>query len=315
MALLRAFRAALDTLGVPGRVLAIDGSPLSAAAWDADQSFPVPRCTEPGFIPEVLRLCREHDIRLVVPTIDTELPAYALARPEFEAAGIQVCVSSPEVVEICEDKVLTHAWLIRSGLPTVGQATVEQVRAEPERWPFPLVVKPRRGSGSIGVRVVASGEELAVASAGGDCVVQTVAPGREHTVDVLAARDGRFLCGVPRRRIEVRAGEVSKGVTVRSAPLIDLARRVTEALPGAAGPVTIQVFVDPDTGAMVVIELNSRFGGGFPRANQAGAHYPQWLLEEVLGLPSTASSDGWREGLVMLRYDDAVFVDAAQVGL
>jgi carbamoyl-phosphate synthase large subunit len=58
----------------------------------------------------------------------------------------------------------------------------------------------------------------------------------------------------------------------------------------------------------VFIEINPRFGGGFPLSCEAGADYPRWLLEWALGLPSTACADGWRPDVAMLRYDDAVFV-------
>ena len=55
-----------------------------------------------------------------------------------------------------------------------------------------------------------------------------------------------------------------------------------------------------------VFEINARFGGGYPLAHQAGAPFAKWLLEEQLGLPSTANED-WREGMLMLRYDAAFF--------
>jgi carbamoyl-phosphate synthase large subunit len=194
------------------------------------------------------------------------------------------------------------------------------VLADPAAWEFPLVVKPRFGSAGVGVGVVHDAAELA-ARAGpghGDMVVQTLAAGREHTIDVLADRDGRCVCAVPRRRIEVRAGEVSKGVTVRSPRLQDLAARICAALPGAFGTITVQVFVDgdpdeaaPDDADLAVIEINARYGGGFPLALEAGADFPRWQLEELLGLTSTAAPDTWRAGLVMLRYDAAVFVDEA----
>jgi carbamoyl-phosphate synthase large subunit len=145
-------------------------------------------------------------------------------------------------------------------------------------------------------------------------VVQEVAPGSEHTVDVLVLSDGRCAGAVPRRRIAVRAGEVEKGVTVRDPAVEDLARRVAEALPGAYGVLNVQIFVDPAQGDMRVIEINARYGGGFPLAFEAGAHYPAWTIEEILGRPSSVT-DHWRAGLVMLRYDDAVFAEAADVGL
>ena len=129
---------------------------------------------------------------------------------------------------------------------------------------------------------------------------------------LLVDRSGQCLCAVPRRRLEVRGGEVSKAVTVRSETLIDLAFGMVKALPGAYGVLNFQVFAEEETGKLAVIEINPRFGGGFPLTHRAGADYARWLLEDLQGLPSTASADGWRDGLVMLRYDAAVFVDQTQ---
>jgi carbamoyl-phosphate synthase large subunit len=120
---------------------------------------------------------------------------------------------------------------------------------------------------------------------------------------------------VPRLRLETRGGEVSKGVTVRNRAVIDAARQVVHALPGARGVLNIQIFYDEVARQANVIEINPRFGGGYPLTHQAGAPMATWLLEEALGLPCSARDDQWREGVVMLRYDDAVFVDAADVGV
>ena len=312
--LLRGFRAALAELGLDGRVLAVDRSSYSSAFHDADAAALVPGCDEPGFVPAVLDLCAEHGVDLVVPTIDPELPVYAAARERFAAAGVTVAVSSPEAVALAADKRATHRWLASHGLPTVAQGTPADVAADPAAWPFPLVVKPRRGSAGIGVAVVHDADELALAARrvggeGGSAVVEARAPGDEHTIDVLVDRGGRCVSAVPRRRLEVRAGEVSKGVTVRSPALEALAVGVADALPGAYGPLTVQAFtVDGDADRTAVIEVNARFGGGFPLAREAGADHCRWLVEDVAGLPSTARADAWRDGVVMLRYDAAVFV-------
>lgn len=309
--LLRAFRSTLRDLDAYGRVLAVDITDRSSAFRESDEGFLVPRCDDPAFVPTMLRICEEQRVDLVIPTIDTELRTYALTREAFAEVGTTVAVSSPEVVRIAADKVATHTWLVAHGFPTVRQAGVGTVWAEPEDWPFPLVVKPRQGSAGVGVLVARDRTDLDWAARDGDVVVQSLARGHEHTVDALVDRAGRCVCVVPRRRLEIRAGEVSKGVTVRSAPVEELVTSLCEALPGAYGVVTVQLFVDEDAGTMEVIEVNARFGGGYPLAHAAGADYPRWLLEEVLGLPSTASPDGWRDGLLMLRYDAAVFVPAA----
>jgi carbamoyl-phosphate synthase large subunit len=290
---------------VEGRVLAADVSDLSSAFHLADAGFLVPPCTSREFVPALTDLCEREAIRLVVPTIDPELPVWAEHRESFAENGTTVAISSPEVVSISWDKVDTNEWLRCNGFPTVRQVVPEEGAIV--ALPFPLVVKPRRGSAAIGVRVVSDHAELSVAIREGDVVVEELAPGDEHTVDVFVDRTGRPLCAVPRRRIEVRAGEVSKGRTVRSEHLIDLASRISATLPGAYGVITVQIFLEAD-GEMNVIELNPRFGGGFPLAWEAGARYPTWLIQDVLGRRPDVRTD-WRDGLVMLRYDEAVFVD------
>jgi carbamoyl-phosphate synthase large subunit len=312
--LLRGFRRALASLGLDGRVIATDASWYSSAFHEADEAFLVPRLDDPAYVPTLVALCEKQQVDLVVPTIDTEMSAWVGARDQFTAIGTTISLSGPGVVDIAADKQLTHEWLVANGFPTVGQASPQAVLDDPGAWDFPLIAKPRYGSAGIGVGIVRDTAELGVAVGRpelGEMVVQTLAPGREHTIDVLADRDGRCVCAVPRRRIEVRSGEVSKGVTVRSPELQDLAARICGALPGAFGTITIQVFVGDAPGELAVIEINARYGGGFPLALEAGADFPRWQLEELLGLPSTASADGWRDGLVMLRYDAAVFVDEA----
>jgi carbamoyl-phosphate synthase large subunit len=310
VALLRAFQEALEELGLSGAVMAADVSDLSSAFHSGDRAFLVPPCTSEAFIPEMLRICRQHGINLVVPTIDTELPVLATHRSRFADIGTVVAVSSPDVIAIGQDKVRTHAWLIENGLPTIPQVKLQGDDSLPNGWRFPALVKPRAGSAAVGVRVVHDRAELEVATRDGEFVMQALAKGNEYTVDVLTDLGGRFVCAVPRRRIEVRAGEVSKGVTADSPAVIDVARRATNALPGPYAALTFQLFYDEDSGEISVIELNPRFGGGFPLTWEAGGRYPRWIIEEILGLPSTAMADGWRDGILMLRFDDAVFVDA-----
>jgi carbamoyl-phosphate synthase large subunit len=314
--LLEAFRTALSDLALPGRVFASDMSRLSAAFYRADAGFVVPSCSDAGFVPALLDTCEQHDVRLVVPTIDPELPLLAASRDKFAAIGATVAVSSAEAVAIGSDKVLTHDWLVSEGFPTVRQAAIgDALDPAAPVWEFPVIVKPRWGSASIGVRTIGDRVDLARLAGTTDLVVQEIASGDEHTVDVLVGSDGRVRCAVPRRRIEVRAGEVAKAVTVRSQPLERMAADVCERLPGAFGALNVQLFLDARRDEVQVIELNARFGGGYPLSWQAGARFPRWMLEELAGLDSTASDSGWRDGLVMLRYDDAVFVDAERVGL
>jgi carbamoyl-phosphate synthase large subunit len=304
-ALIDLLRRALAEAGEEGRVLAADASPLSAAYHLADEGFLLPRHDDPGHVDALLDLCIRQGVRLVIPAHDGELPLLAAARERFAAEGVTLSVSGPATVTIARDKVRTHAFCLEHDLPTVRQAAREVVLAGSDAWRWPLISKPRCGSASVGVHRVESPDELARLP-GDDLVVQEILPGVEHTIDVLVLAGGRVVCPVPRRRLEVRAGEVSKGVTVHDAALEALAARVAGSLPDPYGALNVQVFVDED-GRSRVVEINARYGGGFPLAFEAGAHYPTWQVQELCGRAPTIAGH-WQEGLVMLRYDEAVFV-------
>jgi carbamoyl-phosphate synthase large subunit len=308
VSLLRSFRDSLKSLSLAGHVFAADTSPLSAAFQDSDNGFLVPPCSDPDFVPALLRICSARDVGLVVPTIDPELPVLAANREEFARVGTVLAVSTPEVIAVGSDKAETHRFFVAAKIPTVRQAGPSAVRRTPENWQFPLVVKPRRGSGAVSVSLVANPGDLPPYANDSDYIVQELASGREYTVDFLASSGGKMLCAVPRQRVEVRAGESSKGRTERNEAIIEISSRICDALPGPYGALTVQMFLDDLTGSLKVIELNPRFGGGYPLAWRAGARFPQWIIEEILGLPTSVDSSGWEDGLVMLRYDEAVFL-------
>ncbi|MBM4049614.1 MAG: ATP-grasp domain-containing protein [Planctomycetes bacterium] len=310
--LLESFRQALRVLGLNGRVYAIDCSSAAPAFHLADSAWLVPRCTEPDFAATVLALCKRECVALVVPTIDPELPLYAAARAHFEAHRISVAVSDPETVHLCYDKQETHAWLVAKGFPTTRQAALLEVLRHLDGWRFPLIAKPRYGSASVGVRRAHSHADLLTMADPEDAIVQEIVAGQEYTINVYVDRSGQCRCAIPHARLEVRAGEVAKALTVKHRPLMELARGIAEALPGAYGPLNIQCFVSP-AGDIRVIEINARFGGGYPLAERAGASFTRWLIEEALGLEPAASFDGWQDDLAMLRYDQAVYLPGARI--
>ncbi|MEW5755883.1 MAG: ATP-grasp domain-containing protein [Pseudomonadota bacterium] len=315
VALVNIFRKALQELNLPVKVVAVDMSTLSSACMISDASFVVPCCTLPEYVQDLLSLCEEQNVRLVIPTIDTELPALAANRSEFAAKGVTVAVSSEETIKVAGDKVATHEYLLSREFPTVRQALHHEVVRDLRRWSFPLIAKPRYGNSSRGVRYLYSPSELIERTDEDDYIIQAVAEGVEYTVDVYVDDAGRCRCAVPRQRIEVRAGEVSKAMTSHIPVLEDLATRVVEGLPGAYGVLNVQIFWDSATESATIIEINARFGGGYPLSDFAGAHFARWMIEELCGLPSTVSTNKWRSGIVMLRYDEAIFVEAQSVGL
>ena len=313
VALLQAFKAALIEAGISGSVIAVDTTPLAPAFQLADASFLVPPCQDPGFVDAILDICAANGVRLIVPTIDTELPVYAKHRDRFAEHEILINISAAETISLAADKRATKRFLERLGAPTVRQESLTTAIANTRDWRFPVIAKPALGSSGIGVSRIASADELRLLGERSDYVVESLAKGDEVTVDVFLV-DGRCLLTVPRRRLEVRGGEVSKGMTMRHAGVMSMAAMVAEALPGGFGALNIQMFYDPGTDSLTVSEINARFGGGFPLSLAAGAKCPNWLIDLALSrVPAIVNE--WIDKLVMLRYDDAVFLPADRAGI
>jgi carbamoyl-phosphate synthase large subunit len=301
-------RETISRLGREGGVYCVDRSPLSAAGQIADGFDLVPSIKDASFVDAVLDVCAARRISHLIPTIDTELAVYAENRELFEASGVHVWVSSPEVIQIAQDKRLTNRWLTDHGFPAPVQVDLAAALEAPD-LDLPLIAKPARGSSSIGLARIDGLAALEALDARADYVVEQVANGDEFTVDVWVDGSGVCRSAVPRRRIEVRAGEVSKGVTVRDERVVAMATDVVGALPGARGVLNVQLFSDAESGVHQVIEINARFGGGFPLSWAAGALMPVWGVRDFEGAgPDQAELSRWTPGLLMLRYDQGVYV-------
>ena len=306
--LMTCFRTAAADLGLNVSMLACDLEPAWSAACDAaDAAFVLPPHGEPGYAEAVLALCAEYEVGLLVPTVDPELPPLAARAADFAAVGTELALGSSELVAMAYDKQRTADMLAARGIPVPRTAPAELALAAPRDWTWPLLVKPRFGSASNNVRILAGPEELETLGGLDGLVAQTVLRGEEYTINLFFDREGGLRCVVPHLRRQVRAGEVEKGVTCRHPALMEIGWQMAEALPRARGPLCFQAIVDAD-GGVGVFEINARFGGGYPLAHRAGAPFARWLLEEAAGLPGTAGDD-WREGVVMLRYDAARFVE------
>ena len=311
VSLLEAFQRALAAVGVEGRILGADWSRMAPAFHVADEGFLVPGVNAPDYVDVLLDVCRQQEVDLVVPLIDWELVTLAEARDRFEAVGARVVVSSAEVTRTCWDKREAFRFLSENGVATPRLLSFK----EAVRGPFPVIAKDRYGSGSKRVRQVHSPSAMKrMGRRRKRLLIQEYVEGREYTVDVYTGLDGRPRIAVPRWRIQVRAGEVSKGMTVRHPEVIRRSMHLAEVLGQCRGVITCQCRVGPD-GAVKFFDVNPRFGGGVPLAIRAGADFPKWLIEEHLGREPEIDPDGWESGLVMLRYDEAVFRRAAEVGL
>ncbi|MEX2695720.1 ATP-grasp domain-containing protein [Rhizobium mongolense] len=306
VALIDCFRRAAKEIGISLTVVACDLDPrMSPACRSADASYAVPACDDPGFVSALREIASREKIDLIVPTIDPELPALAGAMDDFAALGCRVHVSQPAVVDIVRDKLETMTVLAAAGVPVPRTIALEEFASTSE-WSWPVFVKPRSGSASRAISVAGSRDELP-AKVSEPMIVQENLTGAEYTVNGFVDARGRLQTAITHRRVRVRAGEVEKGITERQPQHSRIAHDIVAALPGLRGAFCFQI-MDNGAAGPKVIEINARFGGGYPLADHAGAQFAKWLLEEVSGLPASCH-DNWHSGVLMLRYDEAIFVD------
>lgn len=308
--LLEAFRQAGRKLGITLELHGADSSPLAPAMQLVDKKHQVAPISTGRYLDDLLRVVRRFKIDLLIPLIDTELPLLAAGAQRFADVGCRALISSEAVVTVCRDKLLTYQALKCARIDTPATWLWDQA-VRKERHRFPLFLKPRTGSAAAGNYVIRDFDELETLGRRVDRpIVQEFVEGCEHTLDVYTGFDGFPKCVVPRRRLEVRTGEVSKGLIVKDPAVMEVGRRVVEALGSCRGVVTVQCMVTP-RGRIRVIEINPRFGGGAPLAIYAGADFPKWLLMELLGRRPRIGFDAFRDDIAMLRYDQSVFVRKA----
>ncbi|RTY34905.1 ATP-grasp domain-containing protein [Chlorobium phaeovibrioides] len=305
--LLLAIKSEIKERGLNSRVFTTDLNPkMSAACHVADQAFAISRATEDGYMDQLLELCEEQEVGLVIPTIDTELLRLSEHRDRFSAEGIELVISDESLVRVCRDKRLTAQLFNSVGID------VPRILDRKELT-FPCFAKPYDGSRSVGAAKLSQAADLSDGMRDDpkmmfmEFIDQSF---DEYTVDAYYDRKGVLTCLVPRHRLEVRDGEINKGVTRKHHVYEYLIDKLAK-IKGARGCLTVQLFAHPHEKRYAALEINPRFGGGYPLSYSAGANYPGWLIDEYLLTKEIGHFDGWTSDLMMLRYDAHVLVENA----
>lgn len=305
--LVEAFKTSLGNLSINGKVLCTDMSPeLSSACHVADMAFSVPRVTADSYIDEIKKICIEHEIAIVVPTIDTELLLLSQYKASFKEFGTELVVSTEELMASCRDKRETAALFASLKIDQPQILNINELT-------FPCFCKPYDGSCSVGAFPLFSKEELTpeiIANEKNMYMELVPKTYVEYTVDCYFNKSSELRCLVPRKRLEVRAGEVSKGVTKKNFVYDYLTERLS-FLKGAFGCITVQVFVNEESMEIKGLEINPRFGGGYPLSEASGASFTSYLIQEYILNQNVEFNDEWKQDLIMLRYDAKVLVDGS----
>lgn len=312
-ALVKCFKDTIKEMEIcSGKVISIDASPLAAALYLSDKHYIVPRIFAPNYIDTLLEICKDENIKLIIPTIDTELLILSQNKKIFEKNGIRIAISDTKVIEICNNKLKTFQFFKENNILTVYTFSYCQVN-KMQNINYPLFIKPCGGSGSINTYKINNKRELDFfIDYIENSVIQEYAEGQEFTMDVLSDFNGKVINVVPRERIEIRAGEINKGRTVKDRKIIEYTKNAVEKL-GAIGPITIQCFKKGNE--IKFTEINPRFGGGYPLSFAAGANYPELLIRMVLGEKIEPVLGEFEENLIMLRWEEAVFIKEGNLDL
>lgn len=264
-------------------VLAGDIDPYAAGLYlvPEGQRFILPRGDDPTFADQLLDLCERESVDVVVPTVDTELLPLARDRERYAAAGVTLVLADEQTLAVCLDKWALDARC-RSKVRT-PRCWLVDASFDPSEPELPVIVKPRSGSGSRGIALLRSRDELAVLERDGTLLIQEHLPGPEFSLDVLASASGEVLAVVPRERLKVDSGIAITGRTKRDEELERFGAEVARLI-GLTTVANVQVKGAAD-GAPALLEVNPRFPGTMPLTIAAGIDMPSLAVAEALGGP------------------------------
>lgn len=301
--LIEYFKEALKVCG-GGEVHALNADPITPCSLAADKFAVSPLIYDDNYIDFLLKYCRDNLISAVISVFDIDLPVLAANKELFARNGVTVIVSSPRVIEICNDKLLTCRFLSENGIcapPTFESAEEAKAALISGEANYPFVIKPRRGMGSLSMYTAENESELdilfekvrreisgsylkyeAALTAGKAVLAQQKIRGVEYGLDVINDLDGNYIATLAKRKLAMRAGETDSAVTVDIPELSELGRRISESL-RHIGNLDVDVIIDEYTGRAEVIEMNARFGGGYPFSHNAGANLPLAIIKWLRG--------------------------------
>lgn len=269
-----------------------------------DKSYIVPSIKEEqDYINSLLDICRKEHISMLLSFYDYD--AYILSKhlPAFQDVGVKPVISSHKVNTICFDKLETFKFLKREGLKSPWTMTADQVLAA-DIPSYPVIVKPRFGFGSNAISLAHNRSEVDFFLkyyANEEMIIQEFLEGGEYSFDILNDLHGEFITAVVKRKMKMRSGETDQGYAIKDAHLFDCAMKLGSKLKHS-GPLDVDFFLKD--GEPYILELNPRFGGGYPITHLAGMDFPKILIDLVNDILQPCDYDKFRdykEGIVMIK--------------
>jgi len=306
--LLQAFRNAAHVLNMELKIYGADMAGTAPSLVYCDYTRKVVSMRNSSYIENLMQICRDDNISLLIPTIDTDLLSLSENKERFEKIGTKVMISDTDKIRICRDKNNTGAFFESCGL----KAPMTYNDYKKYNGSFPCFIKPKDGSSSINAFKAEDAEELEVyANQIEDYVIQPFVSGREYTIDIFCDFEGKPIYITPRERLQVRAGEVLKTQICNDERMIAESQKIIDRF-RPCGPITVQLIRDERTGDDYFIEINPRFGGGAPLSIKAGARSPEALLRLLCGEKIEYQPNAACDRAVYSRFDQSVCISRGE---
>jgi carbamoyl-phosphate synthase large subunit len=298
------FRDAALRMSLQLHLVAADADARAPALVAADSRIVVPPFSSEEYGPFILQVCHAQRVDLLFSLNDYDIAVLSrTVVPHAADRGLIAALPPIETAGMSHDKLQMAHVLARGGYAVPDTVSgSEFLRHRPHspavgrtRW----VVKHRYGSGSSGILVVGDDmvdHAIAVSAATAPrhaagtsehpadaVVVQPFVAGDEYGLDLVCTFSGEFQAMLARRKLSMRAGETDRAMTVESEPFEELGRALAGAF-SFRGTSDIDIIVDSN-GTPTILDINPRFGGGYPFSHLAGADIPACYLAWTAGLP------------------------------
>lgn len=300
--LIESFKEAAKRLKIESKIVVADISNTAPAIYFADKSYIIPKIGEEGYLDSIINICNKESIKLIIPTIDTELLILSQNKVTIEnQTNAKVLISNENVINICRNKICTQRFFEKNGF-----GVPKQIEAREGNIKFPVFIKPIDGSSSINTFKVNNLDELKFFNNYIDKpIIQEFIIGEEFTIDAFLDFESNIITIVPRKRIATRSGEISKGEIVKDREIIEDVKRLLNTLK-PIGQITIQC-MKTDKG-IKYIEINPRFGGGAPMSIKAGANSCKNLYKIIQG-EKLEYNENYTENVTFLRFDSSIMLN------
>lgn len=300
------------TLNGIGHVIATDMSPLAPAIYEADKYYIVPRMTAPGYIENILEICKKENITGVLSLIDPELSLLSENVNDFKRIGTTVIGSSYDLCELSLDKYKMYLWMGKHGYRCArSYIECETFYRDIDNGniTYPVFVKPVRGSASIAISQASDRETVDVLfEHSTKLMIQEYLRGQEIGADVYVDMlSGEVVSIFTKKKLKMRAGETDKAVSFKSPELFDLIERFVKEV-GFRGQVDIDIF--DINGKYYISEVNPRFGGGYPHAYECGCDHMQLIVNNLMGRTNKERIGEYDSGIYMMKYNDIMLKGA-----